>query len=328
MKIKNILFALLLSLVSALVFFLVAELATRMFWDIGYRHKYDWRDRTEGYSRKKAKGTFRILVLGDSVAYGQGVGRDDCFPKILENLLNANSRKGEIKKYEVINSAWPGINTVNQFNTFFESGLQLYPDMVLVAYFLNDVGPPASYRLQRIDIEDPLYIRRPINRDGWEWRLPLPEAVDANLTRYSDFYYFVMRRYDSFLRKHKLRTAGPGADTLPSQYKEESASWKITEHALGTIYRLCEKNGKDAVLAILPFFHVLDNYKYKEIHRQVRDASEAIGYEVLDLLPLFEDKKSEEFIVSRIDTHPNEKAHKMIADALYKFIKERELLEK
>lgn len=68
---------------------------------------YDWSSRLEGYSIEKPDGIFRILVLADSIAYGQGVKRNETFSKQIENLLNGDSKK---KKFEVVNTGFCGID--------------------------------------------------------------------------------------------------------------------------------------------------------------------------------------------------------------------------
>ena len=54
--------------------------------DVVYRINADgFRDFA--YSRPKPEGTFRVIVLGDSVAFGYGVELERSFPKVMENEL-------------------------------------------------------------------------------------------------------------------------------------------------------------------------------------------------------------------------------------------------
>src|SRR4029079_12487891 len=73
----------------------------------------------------KAPGTYRIVVLGNSVAAGLGVDRfDDTFPALLERLLAARGRKAE-----VINLAVSGYNPQQQVETLKDRGLRYRPDL-------------------------------------------------------------------------------------------------------------------------------------------------------------------------------------------------------
>ena len=49
-------------------------------------NEHGWRDRT--YPPKAAPGTYRLMVVGDSVTFGYGVPLDKTYHKRLEDLLN------------------------------------------------------------------------------------------------------------------------------------------------------------------------------------------------------------------------------------------------
>lgn len=82
-------------------------------------------------------GTFRILVLGDSVAFGEGVAAAEAFPALLESEL-ADLPGG----CQVLNAAVRGYTAWNEAAWFRERGAALDPDLVLVAACLNDVVDP------------------------------------------------------------------------------------------------------------------------------------------------------------------------------------------
>lgn len=102
---------------------------------------------------QKPPGTFRILVLGDSVAQvvmdrdgrPDGDGRkfhDDLFSKQLEVLLR--SRTG--RDVEVLNLSATGLSLAQELTLFRARGAALDPDLVLFAYCYNDpiateIGP-------------------------------------------------------------------------------------------------------------------------------------------------------------------------------------------
>ena len=328
MKTKNILLGLSLSLFALSLFFLAAEAATRLFWNAGYRHAYDWRDRTEGYTVEKGKNVFRILLLGDSMAYGQGVKREETFAARVEKSLNAGADDGRNLRYEVINLAWPGMNTADEYVVLVDKGLSYDPDLLLVAYYLNDVETAQEHR---VDVNDPTYIRRPQNRrgrPGWEYALPVPRALDQFLTINSDFYIFLLQRYDSLLLKSGLRKrGGDGNDPLVNAYNEENIKWRHTKYSLSRMASLCGKRDIETSLLILPTFYNLGKYPYGDIHKMIGESALEAGYRVLDLMPDFAGKESGGYIVSRVDTHPNEKAHKVIAEKLDAFLRKENLVE-
>jgi lysophospholipase L1-like esterase len=96
----------------------------------------------------KPEGTFRVLILGDSIAYGDGVARRLAFPDRLEALLRKTRPSAE-----VINSAVMGYTAYNELQYFLTRGKTFQADLVLVAFCLNDVANPRlhwDYTQERI----------------------------------------------------------------------------------------------------------------------------------------------------------------------------------
>ncbi|MDH3975866.1 MAG: SGNH/GDSL hydrolase family protein [Deltaproteobacteria bacterium] len=328
-KLKEISLNLILLLVSVAFFLLIAEFATRYFWNAGYRHSYDWRDRTEGYSFEKGRDVYRILSVGDSVTYGQGVSREETFSKLIEEQLNKslqgrNNKKN--RKYEVVNIGWPGLNTADEYKKFISVGVNYKPDLIIWNYYLNDLGKPSSFKLNYL--KHPTYIRRPLNRPGWPWKLPIPVSVDKYLTLNSDLYLFLLTKYDQILSNYGIRKHTDHNARLLEQYSRKGDDWLYMKRVLERVLMICNVNETNIAFVIIPYFHEMENYKLDGIHTQLTETAVSIGYHyTLDLLPFFKDKKNEQLIVSRIDTHPNGIAHKIMADNIVKFLKENNLVE-
>jgi hypothetical protein len=82
----------------------------------------------------KPPGTYRVVVLGDSIAAGLKVERfADTFPGQLERLLRERGLRAE-----VISLAVSGYNTLQEVETLRVRGLAYRPDVVLLAYSLTD----------------------------------------------------------------------------------------------------------------------------------------------------------------------------------------------
>ncbi|MBT5031030.1 MAG: SGNH/GDSL hydrolase family protein [Proteobacteria bacterium] len=98
---------------------------------------YDYENSLE-----KPANTFRIVVIGDSVAQGarHGVTIEDAFPNQLENLMNADSRFG--KKTEVINLSRSGYSTSQQLVLLENEAFTYGPDLIIWSYVLNDPAHP------------------------------------------------------------------------------------------------------------------------------------------------------------------------------------------
>ena len=93
-----------------------------------------FRDTRE-YPLAKAPGTFRILVLGDSVTFGHGALYEASYPYLLEQRLR-EWQPGVT--WEVWNLGVPGYNTAQELAYLREVGGRYAPDLVIVGVFLND----------------------------------------------------------------------------------------------------------------------------------------------------------------------------------------------
>ena len=96
---------------------------------------------------ERQANTFRILILGDSMAFGFGVADHETFAFLLEQQLQAANPQLNI---QVINGAVPGYGTVDELALLEAVGQQLAPDLVIVQFFsINDLAenlaPAASW---------------------------------------------------------------------------------------------------------------------------------------------------------------------------------------
>ncbi len=91
------------------------------------------RDRP-GVEPRPAPGTERVLVVGDSVAFGWLQDVENTFPRRLQGRLDAAAPG----RFEVLNGGVPGYNAVSEAAWLREHGLALAPRTVVVAVNLND----------------------------------------------------------------------------------------------------------------------------------------------------------------------------------------------
>jgi len=92
--------------------------------------------RDKEYTEQAQKGVYRILALGDSQTFGNGLELSDTWPKQLESLLNDYSKD---IGYEVINSGLPGSDTWQHEIILQRMISRYHPDAVILAFYVNDV---------------------------------------------------------------------------------------------------------------------------------------------------------------------------------------------
>jgi len=87
-------------------------------------------------SLEKPAGTLRVLVLGDSVAFGWGLEEQDTLSSQLQQLLDS---AGTGKRFQVWNAGVPGYATWQELSYLAEKSAALQPDLVILPFLFNDV---------------------------------------------------------------------------------------------------------------------------------------------------------------------------------------------
>jgi len=94
----------------------------------------------------KPPAIVRIVGLGDSFMFGQGVADGACYLDVLRRRLDEELGPGRV---EVINTAVPGYNTVMEVETLRSVALAYDPDIVIISFVGNDLSLPNFIRVPR-----------------------------------------------------------------------------------------------------------------------------------------------------------------------------------
>ncbi len=257
-----------------------------------------WRD--EERSIEKPQDTFRILGLGDSYLFGQGVRHEDVCLTRLGELLR--SRVGELR-IETINAGLRSMNTSQERDLLLHRGLRYDPDLVILHFVLNDVEKSA---------ED-LFLRRP-KVEFTEDYIEIFNTPDA-LSRISRLWGWGRQRVLGKLRAEAYIQA------CLESFERDGGKWAQCRDALADIARICRERDLPLLVVIFPFFIDLDrDYPFQPIHDTVRGFCQSQGIPVLDLREAFRDFRGPELWVHPTDQHPNEIAHGIAAEAIAAYL--------
>ncbi len=247
----------------------------------------------------KPAGTTRIVVLGDSFTWGAGVEWDDTWAEHLERALR-RERGGD---YEVVNLSQPGFGTRDEQNALLTEGFRYQPDVVVLAYVLNDSedGHDAeSRRAQR-------------------WLAEQRAAAPRGFFERSAVISLVLQRLRA-TRESRQRVAN-----YLSLYRDAAPGWRGAQKALQEIGGECRRRGVPFVVAIFPLFGgpLDDRYPFDALHARVAAAAAAAGASVLDLLPAYRGLRWDLLVVDGVaDEHPNEVAHRIAGRAILKAVED------
>jgi len=258
-----------------------------------------FRDRD--HTLDKRPGSLRVAVLGDSIAAGLGVDRfEDTFPAVLERSLRAAPLDAEVLSFAVV-----GYNTMQEVALFEERGLAYRPDVVVVAYCLNDVERNDGQLLDGLLAAEA--DRRSLDAAPWRRRL-------AASALYRLVAYRLLHERPAVPEELRRRYAVLYENTvLPS---------------LTRLAELGREHGFDVVLVVFPYFADLFDYdsRYAVLHDYLRRHSANIGAGYLDLLPVLRgcgDPPGRR--VARDTLHPSATGHRCAGEAAARFIAARVL---
>ena len=277
------------------------------------------RDRE--YGALKPQGVLRVLVVGDSIAYGFGVEQSEALSEQLEGLL-ANYRVPEVTRFEVLNLGVTGYNALQVAENLRVRGLPLQPDLIVYVYCLND---PQAYSFELEALRAQL---GSAERGYW----------DALAQRAERSRLLLLLRY----ALATLRDRGPGmpgpdmqwvaiandsyADYFAELYRDPTSLARL-QSGIDAMASAASAASAKLAVAIMPVFVDLDGYRLRALHAQVARMFEQRGIPVYDLLPAYAalmHRAGPVFVYNEL--HPNAIGHRMAALFLLRRLAQHGLL--
>ena len=309
------------------------------------------RDRE--YSYEKQEGVFRILLLADSFGAAMQVPLETAFHSVLERGLNENPA---LPAVDVINAGYPGWGTAQQTLFYRHEGSKYSPDLVLVAFFVNDVIDNYRWARKRrrsdgSEREDAVELSPPPSR-----LLKLKIWLGDHLRLYT----YVNRRLKEggnekllgFMARLGLVGDGP-TDEIPPFYftyaiediPEVLEAWKETEAAIADLRGAVEAHGASLAAVILagpaqvhdeiwqrqletfPKMreHEWDRLKFQRVLSQIL-SDQGIPYLDLHLAFRREADKAGELLHFPFDGHWNAEGHALAAAEIEAWLMAREVI--
>ncbi|OGW42622.1 MAG: hypothetical protein A2132_01590 [Nitrospirae bacterium RBG_16_43_11] len=173
------------------------------------------------------------------------------------------------------------------------------PNHVILFFFTNDV-----------------LAREKVGKEGKVSTVSRRQDIKEYLRRKSRFFAFLYYQYKS---KYVARVGVPKA-LLPPDYfnlDESKPGWAAFKDAFLKIRDYARENGSTFQLVIIPTLTSLnENYPYMELHEKVKSYAASHGVPVVDLFPVFASHSPAELWIDLENTHWNDKATSLAAEAI------------
>ena len=245
---------------------------------------------------EKPAGTRRVVVMGDSFAWGAGIEYEDTWAQRLERGLT----RRHLERWETVNLALPGLSATDYSAQLPAEALAYSPDLVVLGWVLNDAETKEQMKER-------------------ERGYSLEEGRQPSLFDASALARFVRARLTA------TRAARERIEYHRSLYRDSDPGWQEARRSLKTIGALLRERGVPWIVAIFPLFgNPLDErYPFTEAHTRVAQAAAESGARVVDLLPAYRGLRPELLVVNgEKDEHPNEIAHRIAAGVLLRALDE------
>lgn len=260
------------------------------------------RDREFSYD--KPGNTTRILLLGDSVTFGAGIGINETYEKLLEREFKENGTN-----LEIINAGISGYQLSQEVSYFFEEGFKYNSDIVAIGIVLNDIEEVNPLEAQKVWFGEEnknslaLFVRD--NCRSCKFIYSLIHDMVQNREKYNQIY---------FEKEYSLWQG----ESFDSYRKKISALNK----------NLTSQN-KSLLLIAFPYTQQFSSSRdYGSLPQQkLANLSKENNISFVDLLPFLDRKDYEKYYFSGDNVHPNAEGHKLIKDILYQEITKNNLIQ-
>lgn len=235
----------------------------------------------------KQPGVFRVIVVGDSLTYGYGI--DDKYT--VSHLLNDWLSDGA--KAEVLNLGVSGYQSEDIASVIDRFLPQLRPDLIVYTVCLNDFLPSG------------------VGEYSYDYAVPLPDNFKTFALTHSRALQFTSDLYDATLRRVHLRRTFfddilKDFDSYQTRFRRDVAHMQATATAarlppiIGLVVDQSPDYGaqRDMIAAV------------------AEAAMTKAGFEVVPVGGFYRTYYSDQFSVSRWESHPNEVAHYIWAKML------------
>lgn len=285
---------------------------------------------------RKPQGGYRVMGLGDSFSYANGVNIEETYFKLVELCLTASAGR----PVEIINCAVPAYSLIQEVRTLKKFSPTLDPDAVILGFY---VGNDFIDSYQLFDekgkptvsvLHGDLASTKLSDQEGGIRGLIFP--VREYLATRSNLYIFLRNRFSELFAKFAMRAPPPPPDFCAKEYSGEmKKGWDLDQNLLLDLANYTGQHNMRLTVVILPAiyqvyeeawkqyftaFHVSpDRYDLNKPQALLGEFCAQHNIECIDVLPKMRAEGKGKQLYYRIDSHLNPEGHRVVADTLCRY---------
>ncbi len=276
-----------------------------------YRYTYTsnsmgFRGSSE-YSLRADKNVYRIVIQGDSVTLGHGVGDRETYSYFLEEKFSLIGLK-----VEVLNLGVSGFGTAEEIIQYENVAINYSPDLVILGYFQNDdmnnhvsqLYGLSDGELIRISssFQPGLYMRDRI------YKIPFYSF----LSQKSHLFTFIRTQASALIINSLKEQNFSGIERKTNEGATEQAS-ELTRRLLQKYAHTVTSSGSDLIILDITDKNMRTDFPV--------DVDFGNRVKTIATKPTFSENQNEtERLFYEVDAHPTVAGHQLIAQVLYEYI--------
>lgn len=253
--------------------------------------------RDVDYAPTPAPGVTRVLALGDSQTFGNGLSLPATWPKQLEEILNARG-----KTSEVVNAGLPASDTW-QHRILFERLSRAYsPQVAVLAVYVNDVTKRYNVSKRHVDSIS----------NTWAKRIAYLLKQSVLLLTLRQVHAGIKQGWEPSASAIKEKSILDGSDN-----REVEAGWEEVERSIAAMKQSADERGIPLLVVVLPRKDQVDGSEPGLAYNmRMRAIGERLRVPVIDVLSdlkrAYRDRRANLFIPW--DGHHSAPANRIIAE--------------
>ena len=241
------------------------------------------------YDYEKPEGVYRIIILGDSYMFGNGVELENSLVELLRNKFNNT---------EIINLGVPGYGIIQEYNYFMTEGIKYNQDLVVLHFSPIDWG---THIPETNLIED---------KKGY-----VISRKEGKLRFVHLFLLRTFRSYSFFYTKN--RNLLEKASNNNSQFQGEDSQWIMDYKGYSNILKDLKNNSNLMVFVGPHVSYLIEGIYTIETVKSLDKITNELD------IPFMFVENEDPTIFLKIDSHWTIRGNQIVTDKLQEFINDR-----
>ena len=257
----------------------------------------------------------RIMVIGDSYIHGGGIEFESNFSQQLKKMLK--DEKNNFDNIWVLDVSRSSSNNLDNTQSYFQFVDQFNPNIVVLGYNLNDID--GNLNKDRETLKNVQEFKE-IKTSGGKAQSTIRKVYDVIYK--SQFVRFTLKKAHSFIKTFGIIIPNSRFDVTMKSYSEDKKNWQKSKVLLSEMIEDVNEKSSKLIVYKFPEVNLLEHPElFSKANESIKTYFNRFPYVIyINGADVLKGEKSKDYVLSKYDGHPNEKAHNKMATHVYGII--------